>query len=278
MSKRREYVGISGVVNQEQQDELEQIHGEVGLADKRVLQFGVKATHKPQYLGIENRYGREWYPVGDEIVDVLRYSPNSTGVAQVCFDSERVHDAAYREEFLWRALGSTTHRWLTGLQFDMMPDWVGDSCATSETIENGVYYLEDSAKDLTITLQCQGEIMKRHSPAQIAEALATQALRPIDYVLFDASCGRGVRMNADALLPYVEAIHAHSGLEHLQVAVGGGLNGEVVRAELPKITKYFPDVSWDAEGQLHPANSDGKRPLDMRMCRDYIEASADVVR
>ncbi len=282
MARPHEYIGVSGVVNQEQQAEIEAMFVETGLADRRTLQLGVKATHKPQYLGIENKYGKEWYPVGREIDDALRWSANKTwssiGMAQVCFDSERVHDTHYREDFLWKALGRAAgigHFWLNGIQFDMMPDWCTHPEAVRETLASGVYFLEDRAKQLSIVLQCQADIMNQHSPKEIANALG--GLYP-DYVLFDASGGRGARMNPDALLPYIEAVYDDSKLVDIGVAVGGGLNAEVVRTELPKILRRFPDVSWDAEGQLHPVNADGKRPLDMQVVREYFEASAEVLR
>lgn len=278
MTRSPEYIGVSGVVNQEQQRELEEMFADAGLTDRRNLQLGVKATHKPQYEGIENRYGREWYPVGREIDDALRWSPGkswSIGMAQVCFDSERVHDTAYREDFLWKALGNAagiSYFWLNGIQFDMMPDWCAHPEVVRETLANGVYFLEDRAKQLSTVLQCQAEIMERHSPQEIARAVGSFG---VDYVLLDASGGRGLRMNPDALLPYIEAVYNNT--KRVGVAVGGGLNAEVVRAELPKILRHFPDVSWDAEGQLHPVNSEGKRPLDMRVCRDYLEACAEVL-
>lgn len=275
--KRPEYIGISGVVNTEQQEALTTLFKQSGLQERgRVLQLGVKATHKPQYLGIENKYGREWYPVGCEIDSALAYDDSDmvTGVAQVCFDDERVNDTHYRRDFLWRSLGNAAHSWLTGVQFDMLPWYPQANCAAA-TFEHGIYYLEDTAKDLTRTLQCQGDIMIAATPEQIAQQLQTMPY--IDYILFDASGGRGLRMDVEMLLPYIDRIYNDAQFDHMQVAVGGGLNAHVVRTELPKILKHFPAVSWDAEGQLHPVNHNGKRPLDMAICKEYLEASAEVL-
>lgn len=278
MTRLLEYIGVSGVVNQEQQAELEEIFAEYELTDRRVLQLGVKATHKPQFDRVENKYGREWYPVGREIDTALQYRESTQNVAQVCFDTDRVYDAIYREVFLWRALGnaaSARYGWLNGIQFDMMPDWCEDPSTTQQTLSKGIYTLKNRVKELTVILQCQANIVNAHSPKDVVHALRTI---DTDYVLFDASGGRGVRMNPDALLPYIEAVRNCPELNTLSVAVGGGLNADVVRTELPKLLRHFPDISWDAEGQLHPVNSDGKRPLDMSIVRDYLEASAEVLR
>lgn len=274
MEKRPEYIGISGVVNKDQQAELVEMFDALGLHQQRVLQLGVKATHKTQWLGIENKYGREWYPVGSEIDQALQNGMGTTGVAQICFDSELVHSNYYRREFIVRALARTTHSWLTGVQFDMLP-WFDNPNILDETLPNGVYYLEDSAKDITVTLQCQGDIMQQHTPIEIADMLARYP--QLDYVLFDNSCGRGIQMNADELLPYIHTVNTHNDLQDLHVAVGGGLNARVVRAELPKVLRHFPQVSWDAEGQLHPVNNQARRPLDMQMTKEYLEACAEVL-
>lgn len=301
MARPHEYIGVSGVVNQEQQAELEEVFAETGLADKRKLQLGVKATHKAQYLGIENKYGREWYPVGHEINEVMGYSPNVMGVAQVCLDPELTHDDVYRRAFLERSLGTAAWQWVTGIQYDMVPNWccqadlIDTMVAEAALVVNESHFpafeqvpyldgrallyrgaVDPKATLRTVTLQCQNDVMNHHTPRELAERLSR--IPELDYALLDASGGRGIRLNPDALLPYLEAIYDNPHLSRLGVAIGGGLNAEVVRTELPKILRHFPDVSWDAEGQLHPVNADGKRPLDMQVVREYFEASAEVLR
>lgn len=269
------YIGVSGVVNQEQQAELGAMFNEYGLDQKRLLNLGVKVTHKPQYERIENRHGREWYPVGDELSTVMNptirhLGPRDPmgvvrGIAQICLDSELAYTRSYRSEFWRRSIGQLAGRnyWPNGMQFDMLPDWCeqpGDAIA-AEMAERVGWEEEYRKADLNVILQCQGPIMAAHSPDQIAEALnriSAASHHGVDTVLFDASGGRGIRMDSEALLPYIDAVY-----ERMNVAVGGGLNADVVRSELPKILQYFPDVSWDAEGQLHPVNAEGKRPLDM---------------
>ena len=61
------------------------------------------------------------------------------------------------------------------------------------------------------------------------------------------------------------------------VAIAGGLNGAIVREDLPALVAEFPNISWDAEGQVHPVNQQGKRPLDMAVTREYLESSAEIL-
>ncbi|NCU37557.1 hypothetical protein EOL96_00630 [Candidatus Saccharibacteria bacterium] len=276
--RSNEYIGVSGVVNKEQQNELEQMFVDAGLDNKRTLQLGIKATHTSQYLGVENKYGREWYPVGREIDDALSINTDTytTGIAQIYFDNEKVFERTYRDDFLLRALGAGAQRWLTGVQFDMLPwhsrpDIAHDVC--SRVVDT---YCLPSVHDRLIVLQCQGEIMDAHTPRQIATMLGQLPL--ITHVLFDSSCGRGKKMNAEDSLPYIDAVYTEDNLQHLGVAVAGGLDAEVVRTELAKVVARFPEVSWDAEGRLHPVETNGKRPLNMRVCREYIDASAELLR
>lgn len=284
MARPHEYIGVSGVVNQEQQKQLEEMFAEFELRKRRQLQLGVKATHKPQWLEIENKYGREWYPIGWDILHSIQAKDTeAVGAAQIFMDTEHVTDEDYRAAFLNRVVGITALYWLRRVQFDLLPDWCENPDLTSHLLDTcdklyaGRLPFRKNGPNLTKVLQCQASIMDMHSPQEVAGALAGLGDK-LDYVLFDASGGRGVRMNPEALLPYIEAVRNRPELDELGVAVGGGLNTDVVRSELPKILRHFPDVSWDAEGQLHPVNSDGKRPLDMRACREYFEASAEVLR
>lgn len=268
--KHPEYIGISGVVSPEQQYGLQDSFEASGLTNRRVLQLGVKATHKPQILEIPNKYGPSWYPIGRQIDTVMDAQNESTaGVAQVVFDADAVHDERYRREFLHKSLGSAASTWLTGVQFDMLP-WHTDDMLISSLTAHELF----QQHDLTLTLQCQGEIMDTNTPEQIVERL--KHYPEVDYILFDASAGRGIRMDTDRLLPYIEAVANTSELSSLGVAVGG-LNAVIVEHDLPHILKYFPDISWDAEGQLHPTRDDGTHPLDMDRCVEYLQSSARVL-
>lgn len=271
--KKPEYIGISGVVCREQQAELETMFKSVGLHTKRMLQLGVKATHKTHWLGVVNKYGPEWYPIGNDIGTCTYDSIGTTRVAQACLDDDLVYDGTYRAQFVSTLLERTD--W-NGVQFDMLPDWCVESGATiAGEVAVQTHQVLDDWLPATVTLQCQAEIMQQHTPAEIACALT--GIQGLSYVLFDASGGRGVRMNPDALLPYIEAVRENLLLDDVGIAVGGGLNAEVVRQELPKILRHFPVISWDAEGQLHPVNGDGKRPLDMQVVKEYLEACAEVL-
>lgn len=231
---------------------------------ERQLLLGVKAVHKTQYLDIENKYGREWYPVGEEEFACALSPADNVQVAQLYFDPNRVGGAAYRSEFVARVC-RRGRAWLNALQFDMLP-WHED--------EGMVPFLEQVQQNTghTLILQAHGESMRQLGPDGVAQKLGQYA-HVLDYVLFDASHGKGVRMDANSLLPFLDAAYESDALAGVGFGVAGGLDAGVVREELPAVLAQYPDISWDAEGRLH----DGTRGLNWTAVKDYLQASSDVL-
>lgn len=277
IERSKPYIGISGVVEPSQQYYLMDQFIWNGLdrdnddADDRLIALGVKAVHKTQFLDIENKYGSEWYPVGEEAFAgaVENGGIPSLRVAQTYFDADHVHNEEYRNEFVSR-IRTRGKAWLNAIQFDMLP-WHAD--------ESMLPWLEKLKEEsgLTILLQAHGEAMNELGPEGVAGKLGRYA-PALDYILFDASHGKGVRMNTEALLPFLDVAHYSGNLQRVGIGVAGGLNADVVREELPVVLELYPDISWDAEGQLHPAREDGTRPIDMQRAKEYIEASAEVLK
>jgi len=269
---KRSYIGVSGVTSPEMQGELELIASDLELrGHNRLLALGIKAVHKTQYLDIENRYGREWYPVGEQAFKgALRPETPHTdtiAVAQTYLDVDYVDDAAYRDAFL-RRIVSRGEPWLQAIQFDMLP-W-----HTNPDIWS---YLEDvKLTGVEVFLQAHKPAMELLGPAQLVRSLKEHA-ELVDYVLFDSSHGTGTRLNTTALEPFIAEAYSRLDPHATGIAIAGGLNGAIVREDLPTLASKYPDLSWDAEGQLHPQNSGGKRPLDLAITREYLAASAELL-
>jgi hypothetical protein len=261
------YVGVSGVVSPEQQATLTETFRECFDPSSRVLALGVKATHKTQFLDVENKYGAEWYPVGDQLSQVLVADSDQLQVAQVFIDPELAADPAYRSKFMER-ISDRGAPWLSAVQFDMLP-WHSDPTLPG--------FIEEAKEetDVKVLLQAHSGILETHTPEQLARKLNDYAT---DYVLLDSSHGKGVRLDLNRLRPYIDALYSSPALDHVGVGIAGGLNAKVVAEELPRIVADYPDLSWDAEGQLHSINLDGKRPLDIAKTTEYLRASSDVLK
>lgn len=47
---------------------------------------------------------------------------------------------------------------------------------------------------------------------------------------------------------------------------------------MPALVSRFPDLSWEAEGALHPLAKDGTRGLGMVEVNEYLRASEQLLR
>lgn len=256
------YIGVSGVGSGQEQATTEALFSEHGFGQNRRLLLGVKATTKTQVDELEPTKGRAWFPVGDELSTALVSSDKSTKVLQ--FYADDWTDLNHRalpliDNSLERASG-----WVNGIQYDLLPWFSEDS--SLEIIER--YGATDGINGPVI-LQCYGAIMREHSPADVIERLK-RVEGYVTHVLFDASEGRGISMDSDALVPWVEAVQL-SGLG-INVAVAGGLGPLNVNDRLSTITERFNEVSWDAESQLHSQNV-----LDNEKVSAYLTDSKDLL-
>lgn len=207
------YVGVSGVAETDRQSISVQYwlmdqFGWQGLDSDdnphmRQIALGVKAVHKTQYLDIENKYGRAWYPVGEEeFANALRPGGGTAlRVAQMYLDPEHIGDAEYRNVFVERVC-RRGRAWLNSIQFDMLP-WHE---------EEAMLRLIEKVKvetGHTMILQAHSESMSKLGPQGLFKKLGRYAYA-LDYILFDASHGKGVRMNVNALKPESKNLTAKS--------------------------------------------------------------------
>lgn len=272
--RRQPYVGVSGVVSPEMQSDIELTADRIGLEDvERILALGVKAVHKTQFLDIENKYGPEWYPVGEHDFSTALWprdgSSPSIAVAQTYLDVDYVADPTYRREFTSRIIQRGAP-WIQGIQFDMLP-WHADA--------QMIGFLEDVKNEsgLPIFLQCHKNAMEELGPKGAVKKLGEFA-GSLDYILFDASHGTGTRLDAARLDPFVEEAYGSTALESVGISIAGGLDATAIREDLPELVAKYPDLSWDAEGKLHPVNQRGRRPLDISVVNDYLISSVDVLQ
>lgn len=262
---QRAYVGVSGVTRGYQCTVINAIADSIGLVDDRDLLLGVKATHKTLMLGTKNKYGADWYPVGDSIGRVPRACTGMPSwvkpVAQVFMEDPA--DKGYRDEFTGR-LVDRCGPGMYGIQYDLLP-W-HEPHLTDDLSE---YLADVHDSGYAVYLQV-------HAPAMaLGAAVAARrfaAYAPyVDHVLFDSSHGTGQRLDAARLREFLDAF---SGV-NVGLGVAGGLGPDVPLADL---LADYPHLSWDAEGNLHPPRPDGSRRLDLGLVEDYLRASAHTLR
>lgn len=267
--RAQSYIGVSGVDAPDIQTRLIELFDDAGLRSRRELMVGVKALHKGQWLDLPGRRGLGWDVTGEAFRGCVEHSAKSVNVAQAYFDIDQVGDPSYRNAFLQRIFdrGST---WIDGIQFDSYP-WHENSAL--------MQFLEQTKRqhpEALIYLQCHQWSMNTHTPKRMAQRLGAHA-HAIDYLLFDASHGKGITLDTERLVPYIDEIYSYDALGHVGVALAGGLCAETVREHLPSVVERYPDISWDAEGKLHPKHKDGTMPLDLATVGRYFAASKEVI-
>lgn len=270
IERAKPYIGVSGVGSTNTQQQIIERFESTNLCKKRTLLLGVKALHKSQWLDQPWTRDPEWDIVGRHAFQtVLNKDRRALNIAQAYFDQACVGEKWYREAFLERiyARGAS---WIDGIQFDSLP-WHNNA-----DLLRFLHETKEQYPDTLVLLQCHEQSMQRYSPNQLVQKLGAYAAA-LDYVLFDASHGKGIRLDVERLSPYIEEAFGSSALDHVGVALAGGLCDTVVREELPSLVERFPELSWDAEGKLHPRNATGGMPLSLDTTMGYFEASRKVL-
>lgn len=270
MSRPKPYVGVSGVVNPEQQAVLRRAALPLEKVG-RSLAIGVKAVRKTQWHDTENKYGAEWYPVGEAISGcVVASDDRELRVAQIFLDQKEARQCSeenYEKCFIDKLLGRAGLS-LNGIQFDMLP-W------DSEWHGGVLGHIRKSQPDYKIILQAHKAQMEQHGPSELIDRLKPYACNGlVDYVLFDASHGTGTELDIETLKRFVDEAYTRT---NLGVGIAGGLDAGVVARQLPAILKNYPDLSFDAEGKLHINPDDDDRSLNLCTARDYLLASAEAI-
>lgn len=260
---RRPYVGVSGVSSPYQANLILSVAHESGIVETHDVLLGFKATDKTHMRGVENKYGADWYPVGENIGDVANDcfggQPWIRPVAQVFLDDPA--DAEYRSAFT--SLLTRRCTGMKGIQYDLLP-W--HEPHLTDALTGYLAAVDDAGYDVYLQV---------HGPAMtLGPAAAAKAFEPyapyVDHLLFDSSHGTGAAMDVTRLAEFLDAF-ARFGTG---MGVAGGLGPDVPLADLLAV---HPDLSWDAESRLHPQRPDGSRRLDLGLVEDYLRTSATLI-
>lgn len=247
------YIGVSGVRDSEQAQDVSELAQGHSLESHRDLLFGVKATHKTLMLNRENKYGRGWYPLGSDLASAFSEPVAGQLVAQVFM--EEPQEELYRQEFTDRLTEALPQ--LTGLQFDMLP-W------HEEDLRH--YFHQLRCRGYGLYLQVFGSILDE-GPEE-AWRLFNPYEGLVTNLLFDASHGTGRPMEADRLSRFLDYF---AGRTTARLGVAGGL-GPQMEVVAPLLDVY-PGLSWDAEGKLHPKDG-GDGELSLEAVDAYFQASS----
>jgi len=96
----------------------------------------------------------------------------------------------------------------------------------------------------------------------------------VDYVLLDKSMGRGQGMQAEVLMPFVEAIVMHR--SDLEIVVAGGLGPDTMHLAAPLVERS-QRLSFCAQGQMR-ASGNALDPIEWDRATEYLRQSVALLR
>ena len=255
------YVGITDFLKFKQVEAmLKVLKKHRRLGSKRKLHVGVMMSYKTLH-DIPSRWSQV-FPPKETIRDIFASGFQSVDVYHC------LHYADYdRNHGLWKSLSRAISYGGIGihaLQLDMpWPD--------PAQIASGVHA---SRKQIEVILQVGKDAIEEagNDPEMVTQRLEDYE-GVIHRVLLDKSMGKGVGMDASALLPFASAIRTR--FPNLGLVVAGGLGPETMHLVEPLVEK-FPDVSIDAQGRLRASGS-ALDPIDWDIARRYLTKALAVL-
>lgn len=244
------YIGITDFVNPEQAERMLKFFGECGSQEiGRRLMVGVMMSFKTL-----NNFPTKWskaFPPKEDIEGIFISHPLAFNTLHYAdYDGIKV---AENIEFAASLGGPNMH----ALQLDMIwPD------------PDTILEFRDNHPWIQIIIQGNSKAMDAVNNDPLKFVSYLWAYRDaIDYVLLDKSMGKGLGMNAKALLRFARVIAKR--LPELGIAVAGGLGPDTLHLLNP-ILQEFPNVSIDAQSKLRPSGN-ALDPIDWRMAELYLQ-------
>lgn len=247
------FIGITDFFLPEQVAAMLQIaqkHQQSGELTRKVG-VGVMMSHKT-LNGLPSRFPGA-FPERKEIAKIFRPDPRLFNV---------LHYTDYKEQAFYNSLCHAVDwsgPFLQALQLDMT--W-----PSKQILRN----LRANHSRLKLILQVGVKAFEaiHDNPDQLVQKIDTYG-NDLDYVLLDKSMGQGKALDANFLIPFLEILTEKR--PDLGLVVGGGLGPDTLSLLKPLIQR-FPQISWDAEGQLRTSR-DLKDPIEWNRARQYLNKS-----
>lgn len=263
MEKLAPYIGINGGGWHDVQND----HLIRNQSPMRKVLMGVQATEKTQVYNQENKYGKDWHPVGDsmkrwwsrsgwnQMLHINTEGKLPSAVAAVTrLMLERTIVTVWDETDLGTEY-SELRSYCKRIQFNNLPFYDLDYTPVFEMLATDS---NSKTGPQQIVLQANAQSMDALTPAKFAKEV--KRYEPvIAGVLLDGSGGKGVPLRAAQLRRYIDRIYDMN----IAVGIAGGLSAETVEPLAGKLLQQYPDLSVDAESGLrtnyssdNPANSE----------------------
>ncbi len=112
-------------------------------------------------------------------------------------------------------------------------------------------------------------------PVRIAMRLGRYS-KAIDYILIDGSCGSGTPLDAAKTIALISAIRSMSKLDHVRIAIAGGLGPDTMHLIAPVVAAYGNSIAVDAQGRLR-SSGNIRDPIDWKRAAGYMRAAIEAL-
>ena len=239
------YVGVTGVMSDVEAISLLSAIPVAG--SRRKLMMGLLASSKT-IEGVPNKWPNR-YPTLENIGSIFQNDPRALNL--IHFNTK---DPSLLFEQMLKAhslAGPHCH----GFQLNVA--WPDPRALRA-------FYMMRKGPAIVLQVGSRAFACVKDSPRELADKIAQEYAKYIDYVLLDPSGGLGRPLDAEVLRGYLRAL----GVRGLPIGLGvaGGLSASTLHLVAPLLDE-FPNLSIDAEGKLR----DEDDRLDISAATAYIK-------
>ena len=247
------YIGITGFMSY---FEVSQMHYMLRNIE-RMLMVGVNVSDKTLNGAKNNHPGR--YPLVSSIKDIFQERENSNTLKIIHYHTQNTANL-YTHLCRLTDIGGDN---LDGFQLNVT--W-----PKSTELERYHHSIGDKVFILSINNIAIDSVGRK--PKELAKKIKNLYEGLVHYILIDQSNTRGLALNTDKTLRYLEAIR--NLLPKIGLVVTGGIGPDNL-SYLKEIIKQFPDISIDAESELRSGSRD---ILDIISAQRYLKNAQNLFK
>lgn len=240
------YIGITGFMSYFEVSQMFYMLRNI----ERMLMVGVLVSDKTLNGAKNSHPGR--YPLISSIKDIFQERENSNTLKIIHYNTQNTANL-YTHLCRLTDLGGNN---LDGFQLNIT--W-------PKPTELERYHHRVKGKVFILSINSSAMDSVGKSPKKLAKKIENLYNGLVHYILIDQSNSRGITLNTDKILRYLEAIR--NLLPKIGIVVTGGLGPDNLSC-LTEIIKRFPDVSINAGSKLRSGNRD---MLDIISAQRYLK-------
>ncbi len=255
--RKKPYIGITDFTDVKEVQMMKNLLTELAPEGGRNLMVGIMMDYKTQH-GLPSKWANAW-PRPYERPKIFS---ETEGVLNTLHYADFGGYSGYND-YMNAILTCGDH--LHALQFDV--PWPSVSA---------VLGIKEKYSHLQIILQIGKhalEELSNKNPKKVVLRMR-EYKDTIDFALLDLSLGKGLPLESEVIIPYLEEIQLT--FPNIGLAVAGGLGPDTMYL-LEPIVEQFPDISIDAQGRLRDSGN-SLDPINWNRAEVYMREAVRVLK